>query len=82
MLEADVCVQEEVLEVSLKLFEEGFRNLILDGGWQLVVEVEFFYNEVVIEYKRILDELLDRIVQLVRYLLLLVAVLEAQQPHV
>ena len=69
VLEADVRVQEEVVEVQFEILEQRLTDLVLDAGGQLVVELELLDDQVVVVDKGILNEHLDRVVQVVRDLL-------------
>lgn len=82
ILEANVGVEEEVVEVLLEATEEWLAYLVLDGCWQLVVEWEFFDDEVEIVNESILNELFNRVIKLIRYLFFLVAVLKPQKPEI
>ena len=59
VLKADICVQEEVVELSFEILEQGIWDLILDTRRQLIIESEFFNDQIEIENERILNELFD-----------------------
>lgn len=82
VLEPDVSVHEEHAELRLERSKQRLRDLVLEVRWELVVEFKLLDDQIVIIYKSILDELLDGVVQMVRYLLFFVAVLQPQQPEV
>jgi hypothetical protein len=78
VLEPNVSVQEETIEILLKRFEEGLRNLVLDRRWQFCVKIELFDNQIEIVHKSILNELFDGVVKFVGDFFFLVAILEPQ----
>lgn len=82
MLEPNISVQEEIVEVELKVLEQGLTNLVLNACRQFVVELELLDDQVIIVDKGILNEHFDRVVQVVGYLLLGIAILQSKQPHV
>lgn len=59
VLEADIRVQEEVVELSFEILEQGIWDLILDTRRQLIIESKFFNDEIEIENEGILNELFD-----------------------
>jgi len=82
VLEANICVQEEITELVFERLEKGFRNLVLDLGWQFVVKIKFFNNQIVIVNKSILNEFLDRVVKPIWNLFFFIAVFKPEQPKV
>jgi len=56
--------------------------LILNRGRELVVEIEFFNDQIEIVDESILDELFNRMIQLVWDLFLLIAILKSQEPQI
>ena len=61
--EASLAVFEEMSELQLKLFENSAYNLGLHLGRDLLIEVEFLYNQVEIMQEGVMYELLDVTVQ-------------------
>ena len=66
VLKAYVRVQEEWAELAFEFAEQVVRDLVLDNCWQFIVIWKLLDDEVVIVDEGILDELLDRVVELVR----------------
>jgi len=77
MLKSCICILEKGVEVALKCLKQGFRDLVLNRGWKLIVEVKFFNNQIEIINKSILDKLFDRVIQLVWNLFLAVTILKS-----
>ena len=77
MLEACICVQEETVEMALECLEKRFGYLVLDGGWQLLIEVELLDDKVEIINESVLNKFFDRVIQFVWNLLLTVTIFKS-----
>jgi hypothetical protein len=82
VLKSYVCIQEEVAELVFEAFEKRFGYLVLDLGWKFVVEVKFFNDKIVIIDESVLNELFERLIQLIWDLLVFVAIFKPQKPEV
>jgi hypothetical protein len=57
VLEANISV-EEVVKLLFESAEKRVRDLILDSSREFVIKTEFFYNQIEVVHKSILNELL------------------------
>lgn len=82
MLEANIRIQKEITELIFETLEKWFWNLVLDLGRQLVVKVEFFYDQIVIVHKSVLNKFFDWVVEPIWNPFFFVTVFKPKKPKV
>ena len=68
--------------MAFERFEKRLGDLVLDSGWEFLVEVELLDDQVEIVDESVLDELLDRVIELVRNRLFRVTLFKSQEPEI
>ena len=59
MLETNICIQKEVVELILEVFEQALTDLILNARRQLIIKTKFFDDQIEIIHKGILNKFFD-----------------------